>query len=59
MKDLQPQIVWNHFYEITQIPRPSKKEEKILGPRIDMAVSIIKSFVLAGATQTMSDFNNK
>ena len=29
MKDLQPQIVWNHFYEITQIPRPSKKEEKI------------------------------
>ncbi len=37
----------------------SKKEEKILGPRIDMAVSIIKSFVLAGATQTMSDFNNK
>ena len=37
----------------------SKKEEKILGPRIDMAVSIIKSFVLAGATQTMSEFNNK
>ena len=37
----------------------SKKEEKILGPRIDMAVAIIKSFVMAGATQTMSEFNNK
>jgi PTH1 family peptidyl-tRNA hydrolase len=37
----------------------SKKEEKILGPRIEMAVSIVKSFVLAGATQTMSEFNNK
>ena len=37
----------------------SKKEEKILLPRIEMAISIIKSFVLAGATQTMSDFNNK
>lgn len=37
----------------------SKKEEKILLPRLDTAVSIIKSFVLAGATQTMSDFNNK
>ena len=37
----------------------SKKQEKILLPRIESAVSIIKSFVLAGATQTMSDFNNK
>jgi peptidyl-tRNA hydrolase, PTH1 family len=37
----------------------SKKEEKILLPRIESAVAIVKSFVLAGATQTMSDFNNK
>lgn len=29
MKNLEPKIVWNQFYEITQIPRPSKKEEKI------------------------------
>ena len=29
MINLEPKIVWNHFYEITQIPRPSKKEEKI------------------------------
>ncbi len=29
MRNLEPKIVWNHFYEITQIPRPSKKEEKI------------------------------
>lgn len=29
MRDLQPKIVWNYFYEITQIPRPSKKEDKI------------------------------
>jgi PTH1 family peptidyl-tRNA hydrolase len=37
----------------------SKKEEKLLLPRIEIAVSIIKSFVLAGPAQTMSDFNNK
>ena len=30
MKTLQPISVWKHFHEITQIPRPSKKEEKIL-----------------------------
>lgn len=29
MKNLQPEIVWGYFHEITQIPRPSKKEEKI------------------------------
>src|ERR1035437_687982 len=30
IEGLQPEILWNRFYEITQIPRPSKKEEKIL-----------------------------
>lgn len=26
---LNPQILWQRFYEISQVPRPSKKEEKI------------------------------
>ena len=26
IKNLDPQIVWKNFYELTQIPRPSKKE---------------------------------
>lgn len=30
IRDLEPKIVWKYFYDITQIPRPSKKEEKIL-----------------------------
>ena len=30
MKLLEPQAVWNYFYELTQIPRPSKKEEKVI-----------------------------
>ncbi len=29
LKGLEPQTVWTYFEEITQIPRPSKKEEKI------------------------------
>ncbi len=28
IRDLKPSRVWNHFYSLTQIPRPSKKEEK-------------------------------
>ena len=36
MKTLQPKAVWHFFHEITQIPRPSKKEEQI--------ISYLKSF---------------
>jgi dipeptidase D len=28
--DLQPEIVWKFFHQITQVPRPSKKEGKII-----------------------------
>ncbi|HEX2968937.1 MAG TPA: aminoacyl-histidine dipeptidase [Bacteroidales bacterium] len=30
IRKLQPGEVWNFFYEITQIPRPSKKETRII-----------------------------
>jgi len=29
MKNLEPTLLWNYFHQITQIPRPSKKEQKI------------------------------
>ena len=28
IKNLDPQVVWKNFYALTQIPRPSKHEEK-------------------------------
>lgn len=30
IRQLEPKELWNYFYEITQIPRPSKKEKKIV-----------------------------
>ncbi len=30
IKDLSPQILWNHFYDLTRIPRPSKSEGKVI-----------------------------
>jgi dipeptidase D len=30
VSELEPKILWKHFYGLTQVPRPSKKEEKIL-----------------------------
>lgn len=37
IKDLKPSGIWNYFYEITQVPRPSKKEEKIIAYLLDFA----------------------
>ena len=28
IQNLDPQVVWKNFYALTQIPRPSKHEEK-------------------------------
>ena len=29
IKNLEPKLLWKYFYEITQIPRPSKKEHRM------------------------------
>ena len=29
IKDLQPKVVWSNFHALTQVPRPSKHEDKI------------------------------
>lgn len=30
VNELEPKILWKHFHGLTQVPRPSKKEEKVL-----------------------------
>ncbi|MFC2090581.1 aminoacyl-histidine dipeptidase [Bacteroidota bacterium] len=30
IRNLEPKEIWNHFYALTQIPRPSKKEEAVI-----------------------------
>ncbi|NJM16688.1 MAG: aminoacyl-histidine dipeptidase, partial [Bacteroidales bacterium] len=37
IKDLAPQYIWKNFYSLTQIPRPSKKEEKVSRFIVDFA----------------------
>ena len=29
IEGLEPKLIWEYFYGITQVPHPSKKEEKI------------------------------
>ena len=38
IKDLDPKLLWKHFYNISQIPHPSKKEEKLIQYLIDFAI---------------------
>lgn len=37
IKELEPSLLWKYFYEITQVPRPSKREEKIIAYLLDFA----------------------
>ena len=39
LKNLSPQPLWNYFEKICQVPRPSKKEEKIIKFLLDFAQS--------------------
>ncbi|HLN74165.1 MAG TPA: aminoacyl-histidine dipeptidase [Prolixibacteraceae bacterium] len=39
LKNLTPQPLWSYFEEICQVPRPSKKEEKIIRFLLDFAQS--------------------
>ena len=55
--------IGNKFHKGQQIDyvlgKFSPQDLDIIGPRIDMACEMIKSFVLAGITTTMNQFNNK
>lgn len=37
IKDLKPALIWSIFDQITQVPRPSKKEEKIRAFLVEFA----------------------
>lgn len=30
VRDLEPKVVWNHFADLNAVPRPSKKEERVI-----------------------------
>lgn len=47
VKELEPKAIWSHFYELTQVPRPSKKEEKVAG--------YVKSFGEKLGLETLQD----
>lgn len=47
IRELEPKVLWSYFYEITQIPHPSKKEKKI--------VEFMKDFGKSNNLETLVD----
>ena len=37
IRDLEPKLIWEQFDDITRVPRPSKKESKIIAWLVDFA----------------------
>ena len=39
-RELEPQIIWNHFEDLNAVPRPSKKEERVIQFMVDFGKSL-------------------
>ncbi len=40
VRNLEPKTVWNHFADLNAVPRPSKKEERIIQFMVDFGTSL-------------------
>ncbi|MFY9243555.1 MAG: aminoacyl-histidine dipeptidase [Polaribacter sp.] len=46
IRNIAPKVVWNHFADLNAVPRPSKKEERIIQFMVDFGKSInLETFV--------------
>ncbi|MFK8059726.1 MAG: aminoacyl-histidine dipeptidase [Polaribacter sp.] len=46
VRNLEPKIVWNHFADLNAVPRPSKKEERVIKFMVDFGKKLnLKTFV--------------
>lgn len=40
VRDLEPKALWNHFADLNAVPRPSKKEERVIAFMMDFGKSL-------------------
>jgi dipeptidase D len=40
VRNLEPQMLWNHFSDLNAVPRPSKKEERVIQFMVDFGKSL-------------------
>ncbi|WP_341221831.1 aminoacyl-histidine dipeptidase [Polaribacter atrinae] len=46
VRNLEPKIIWNHFADLNAVPRPSKKEERVIQFMVDFGKKLnLETFV--------------
>tara|TARA_B110000967_G_scaffold99083_1_gene101799 strand:- start:931 stop:2394 length:1464 start_codon:yes stop_codon:yes gene_type:complete len=46
IRNIEPKVVWNHFADLNSVPRPSKKEERIIQFMVDFGNNLnLETFV--------------
>ena len=40
VRNLEPKVVWNHFADLNAVPRPSKKEERVIQFMVDFGKNL-------------------
>jgi dipeptidase D len=46
IRNLEPKVLWNHFSDLNAVPRPSKKEERVIQFMVDFGNSLqLETFV--------------
>lgn len=40
VRDLEPKVLWNHFADLNAVPRPSKKEERVIQFMLDFGKNL-------------------
>ena len=40
IRNIEPKIVWNHFADLNAVPRPSKKEERVIQFMVDFGKNL-------------------
>ena len=59
IKDLQPKAVWENFYKLTQVPRPSNHEEKARKFMLEWAKENNVSLITEKEMEIIQDKRNK
>lgn len=46
VRNLEPQSLWNHFSDLNAVPRPSKKEERVIQFMVDFATKLGLEYIV-------------
>ena len=58
IRKLQPISIWNHFSDLNAVPRPSKKEERIIEFMVNFGKKLMLETIVDGVGNVIIKKNN-